>query len=316
MRVGLLFGVLSGALWGVVFLFPALLPQFPPMLLSIGRYLLYGVVSVVLAAPWLPSLLGRLERKDAWLLLELALTGNLIYYVFLASAVQWTGVAATSLIIGATPVLITLLGRGDHQAPPMRQLVLPLLLVLAGVACINFDTLNSAHAQVRPLGERLLGMACAIAAMASWSWYAVRNARFLKSQARFDSNQWALLGGIATGLVAGLLWLLLWKLWPESVTPQGHDAPPWLRFWLLNLFLAVACSWLGNALWNAATRRLPLTLGGQMLVFETLFAMFYGFIWAKRLPTMLEYTAIVLLVSGVVAMAHRHAIPARPVPAH
>jgi len=302
MRLGVLFGVASGAAWGAVFLVPALLSQFHPLLLAGGRYLLYGAVSLLLVGRALPRLWRRLEKGELRLLVELALTGNLIYYVLLAGAVQMAGVASTSLIIGATPVVITLLGRRDAGAVSLRRLVVPLGMVLAGVACINLDVLLSAHAQARPLGERVLGMALAVGAVLSWAWYAARNARFLQSQSRFDGNQWSLLWGLVTGALGGLVWLAV--------------SADWARFWGLNLFLAIACSWFGNWMWNAAARRLPLTLSGQMLVFETLFALLYGFTWAQRWPTMLELVAVGLLVAGVVMSARRHAQPpgAAPVP--
>lgn len=310
MRLGILFGVLSGAVWGLVFLVPVLLPQFSPVLLSLGRYLLYGAVSVLLAAPWLKRLLRRLTWADLRLLLELALTGNLVYYVLLASAVQLTGVAATSLIIGTIPVLITLLGRGDAGAAPLRQLVLPLLLVLLGVACVNLDVFISGHALQRPLSERIIGVLCAVGAVLSWAWFALRNARFLQGQDRFDSNQWSLLWGIVTGLVGAVVWLVLLALpWPLA-RPEGLVQADWNRFWLFNLVLAVLCSWFGNAMWNAAARRLPVTLGGQMLVFETAFAMLYGFIWAQRWPTLLELAALALLIAGVLLSARRHQVAA------
>jgi drug/metabolite transporter (DMT)-like permease len=316
MRAGIVFGVLSGAAWGFVFLVPALLPQFPPLLLASGRYLLYGLVSLLLAWPWLPRLVRRFERGDLRLLVELALTGNLVYYVLLASAVQMAGVASTSLIIGATPVVITLLGRRDAGAVSMRRLLVPLGMVLAGVACINLDVLLSAHAQARPLGERALGMALAAGAVLSWAWYAARNARFLQSQSRFDGNQWSLLWGIVTGALGGLIWLAVLALPGDAFLPDaGTTSADWTRFWGLNLFLAIACSWFGNWMWNAAARRLPLTLSGQMLVFETLFALLYGFTWAQRWPTPLEIVAVLLLVCGVVLSARRHAQPAAMAPA-
>ncbi len=311
MRLGIVFGVLSGAAWGAVFLVPALLPQFPPLLLACGRYLLYGAVSLVLAWPQLSRLLSRLERGDVRLLLELALTGNLVYYVLLASAVQMAGVASTSLIIGATPVVITLLGRRDAGALPLRRLVVPLGLVMAGVACVNLDVLLSVHAQTRPLGERVLGMVLAACAVLSWAWYAARNARFLQAQSRFDDNQWSLLWGMVTGALGGLVWLLVLVLPGDAFVPTaGTTSADWMRFWGLNLFLAIACSWFGNWMWNAAARRLPLTLSGQMLVFETLFALLYGFAWAQRWPTVLEILATFLLVIGVSLSARRHARPA------
>jgi drug/metabolite transporter (DMT)-like permease len=81
----------------------------------------------------------------------------------------------------------------------------------------------------------------------------------------------------------------------------------WHNFWLLNLGLAIGASWLGNGLWNAASKRLPLTLSGQMIVFETLFALLYAFIYDHRLPRPLEITAIALLVAGVSWSVRQHA---------
>ena len=73
--------------------------------------------------------------------------------------------------------------------------------------------------------------------------------------------------------------------------------------------MAVVASILGNAFWNRASRLLPLTLTGQMIVFETLFALLYAFAWQRRWPSLLELLAIVLLVGGVLLCAHAHRTP-------
>jgi hypothetical protein len=52
-------------------------------------------------------------------------------------------VAATSLIIGVLPISVTLMGHKDHGSVPLRQLALPLLLVAAGIACINSTCFRS-----------------------------------------------------------------------------------------------------------------------------------------------------------------------------
>ena len=91
-------------------------------------------------------------------------------------------------------------------------------------------------------------------------------------------------------------------------------AERWQSFWLVNLVLAVVASWLGYTFWNASTRRLPLTLSGQMVVFETLFALVYGFVYIQRLPTLLEGFAILLLLGGVCAAVARHGKPAVTAP--
>lgn len=310
MRYGVVFGVLAGAVWGIVFLVPALLPEFSPLLLSSGRYIMYGLFSLLLALPWLPGMLRKITRQDLGLLVKLALTGNLIYYLGLATAVQMSGVAVTSLIIGTTPVVITLLLRRDAGALPLRLLAWPIAMVLAGVLLINLDLMLSPHAQARPMTERLIGLFAAVAAVLSWAWYAAHNARFLKSQTRFNDNQWSLLWGIVTGALGGLIWLLVWLLPGDVAGLAEHTARGgWLRFWTASLGVAIVCSWFGNWMWNAAARRLPVTLGGQMLVFETLFALLYGFIWAERWPTWLEVVSILLLVGGVVFAARRHVPP-------
>jgi drug/metabolite transporter (DMT)-like permease len=51
---------------------------------------------------------------------------------------------------------------------------------------------------------------------------------------------------------------------------------------------------------------LPLTLSGQLIVFETLFALLYGFVYDARLPRPLEAAAIVLLIAGVMWSVRRH----------
>ena len=77
MQRGVVYGVMAGALWGMVFLVPRLLPDFSPLLLGAGRYTMYGVVSLVAAMPAARSLLARLSREDLRALVTLALAGNI-----------------------------------------------------------------------------------------------------------------------------------------------------------------------------------------------------------------------------------------------
>jgi drug/metabolite transporter (DMT)-like permease len=68
----------------------------------------------------------------------------------------------------------------------------------------------------------------------------------------------------------------------------------------------------GNHLWNIASRRLPVTLTGQLILFETVSAMLYGFAWRAQPPRVLELVAIALLVAGVTWSVRLHATPAVP----
>jgi drug/metabolite transporter (DMT)-like permease len=306
MQRGVAYGVMAGALWGMVFLVPRVLPDFSPLLLSAGRYTMYGVVALAAALPTARSLLKRLTREDLVALVKLALGGNLLYYLLLTAAVHLVGIAPASLIVGVLPVTVTLMGRGDRGAVPLARLAWPLAVVMAGIVCINIDVFTAADGTPAGVLTKLLGLACAVGALGCWTWFAVENTRYLQRHTHFSGNEWSVLWGVVTGALGAALWLAIAALPPGG--PQGELAQSrWHSFWALNLVLAIGASWLGNGLWNAASKRLPLTLSGQMIVFETLFALLYAFIYDERLPRPLELAAILLLVAGVCWSVRQHA---------
>lgn len=304
MRRGVAYGVLAGALWGTVFVTPRVLGDFPPLLLAAGRYVMYGGVALLASLPSLRGLAARLTRRDLAALLLQALLGNFLYYICLGTAVGLVGIAPTTLIIGLLPVTVTLAGLGDHGSIPLRRLALPLLTLAAGIACINIDLFTSA-AQTASVGHKLFGLACATGALACWTWYAVSNARYLRAQQRFTGHEWSTLWGIVSGLIGVLVWCGV-GLQPGHALLHVVADTRWPAFWMINLGLAVGASWLGNGLWNAASRRLPLTLSGQLIVFETVFALCYGWAYDSRWPRPLEFAALVLELAGVYASVRRH----------
>ncbi|MBD8655717.1 DMT family transporter [Oxalobacteraceae sp. CFBP 13730] len=301
MGIGVLCGLLAGAMWGIVFLAPAYLAAFTPLQLTVGRYLAYGALALVLVGPRLRTLLARLNRADLWALVRHALAGNLVYYVLLAYGVQYAGIAPTSLIVGMVPLVVTLLGRHDHGAVPLRRMLAPLLLVAAGIACINLDTF--AHAPVDASAIAIAGgVLCAAGALLCWSWYALDNARYLKNNPHFSSAEWSALYGLATGVLSLLLApIAFWDA--GSVATGEHD---WTVFWICNALLALGASVIGNHFWNVASRRVPVTLGGQLILFETLFALLYGCIYRGAAPRPLELAAIALLIAGVAWSVRLH----------
>lgn len=309
---GLAFGVGAGALWGFVFLAPQLLPMFSPLALSAARYVLYGALSLAIVVVTRPSLLRDTSRHEWLALVLLALPGNVVYFLFLAGAVQRAGVAPVSLIVGMVPVTATLLAaidrRRDVDTVPLRRLLLPLTMAVAGAVCIYLDApASTGHGDRR---THLVGLLFAFGALISWTIFAVENARFLRAHPQISSRSWSLLSGVATGVVslAVLVPPLLWSpaLLTTSSTTTTLTGTDWWRFAAINAGVALGASVVGNGFWNAASRRLPLTLSGQMIVFETLFALAYGFAVEGRGPHALEVLAAALLIGGVVLSARRH----------
>jgi len=297
--MGVLCGMGAGALWGLVFLAPELARAFSPLQLTVGRYLAYGLLSALLVAPRRRRLGALLSLRD-WLALGwLALAGNTLYYVLLATAVQTGGIAMTSLVIGFLPVAVTIIGSRDRSAVPLARLTPSLLLCAAGAVCIGWQAIAApASGSVR---DQLIGLACAIGALASWTAFAVSNSRCLARLDRVSVHDWNLLIGIVTGVQALLLI-------PATLALDDWNraAGDWATFAGVSIGVAIFASLAGNTLWNRMSRLLPLTLVGQMILFETLFALLYAFLWEQRLPTATEAAAFVLVVLSVVSCLSAH----------
>ncbi len=178
MALGIANGVAAGALWGVVFLAPAVLQSFNALQLSAGRYLVYGLIAVALLLPRWKRLAPRLGRAEWIGLLWLSLAGNLVYFLLLATAVQWAGGAAASLIVGLIPVVVTLVGVREQGAVPLRQLLPALGLCVLGVGLVGWEALMSEHLAT-PWRQRLIGLLCAFGALFSWALYSIGNSRWL-----------------------------------------------------------------------------------------------------------------------------------------
>jgi drug/metabolite transporter (DMT)-like permease len=308
-RWGIAAGVLACALWGLVFLAPELTPGFTALQLSAGRYLAYGLVAAVLIAPSWRRLAGQLTGREWRGLVWLGLTGNLVYYVLLANAVQLGGVAMTSLVIGLLPVIVTVVGARDRHAVPLRRLAPSLVLSLAGLVCISWQSLATAQ---QPGQQSVAGLLCALGALLSWTAYVVSNSRWLGKLHAISAHEWSLLTGVVTGAMALVLAVpaFLPDLVSASAVPHVElGVAAWMMFAGVVIGVAVLCSVIGNGLWNIASRILPLTMTGQLIVFETVFAVLYGFMWEQRWPTMAEALALALLLGGVALCASAHRPP-------
>ncbi|SFG01702.1 Threonine/homoserine efflux transporter RhtA [Duganella sp. CF458] len=290
--LGIIAGIIAGAFWGLVFLAPELTRGFTPIQLSAGRYVAYGLIAAILVSRSWRRLFATLTWREWKALAWLSFTGNIIYYFFLAKAVQTGGIAMASIVIGLLPVVITLVGSRDAGAVPLRSLLPSIALSTAGLSCISWQHLQSGSPA---------GLLYASGALASWTAYAVGNSRWLARLQSVTPHEWSMLTGLVTGAEA----LLLAVPALSSGAPQ-HSASEWLYFAAVVTSVAILCSIIGNGFWNYASRALPLTLTGQMIVFETLFAALYGFLWEARWPTIVETLAMGLLVSGVASCALAH----------
>ncbi len=304
MAVGTLFALAAGLLWGLVFVVPLLLPQYPAALLSASRYLAFGLIALPLA--WLDrARLAELTRADWIEALKLAAVGNLLYYLLLASAIQHAGAPLPTMIIGTLPVVIAITsnlrdGRRDGRLPWLR-LAPSLLLIGAGIALVNQAESAQLLAGGADASSRYaLGALLAVGAVACWTWYPIRNADWLRHHAGRSPRTWATAQGVATlplAAVALLLFLLIAPVTGSAIELPLGPTPE--RFIALMLATGLLASWLGTLCWNEASQRLPTSIVGQLIVFETLAALAYAYILRGEWPGSMTLAGIALLVIGV-----------------
>jgi drug/metabolite transporter (DMT)-like permease len=301
---GSLFALAAGLMWGLVFVGPLLLPEYPAALQSFGRYLAFGLIALPLA--WLDRAALRQLTRDDWIeALKLALVGNIVYYLFLASSIQRAGGPLPTMIIGTLPVVIAITSnlrdaRRDGRLP-WGQLAPSLLLIAAGIACVNHSELATLRADPSAdLARYAIGALLAVGAVACWTWYPIRNADWLRAHGGRNPRSWATAQGVATLPLALLGYALWWGFtaWRGDTFPMPLGPRPWFFVGLM-LAIGLLASWLGTLCWNEASQRLPTTLAGQLIVFETLSALAYAFVLRGRAPEALSLLGIGLLIAGV-----------------
>ncbi|PVE08408.1 DMT family transporter [Limnohabitans sp. Rim28] len=317
MLSGVLFALAAGLMWGLVFVGPLLLPDYPAALHTFGRYLAFGLIALPLAFVDRAEI-RRLTRADWWVALKLAAIGNVLYYLFLSSAIQRAGGALPTMVIGTLPVVIAVAANVlNHQRDgrfPWRQLAPPLALILLGIACVHHvewtTLLQNPQADT---ARYITGAALAVCAMVCWTWYPLKNADWLRGHPDRNPRVWATAQGIATLPLALLGYAAFW-LW-SSATQDSLPMPLGPRpFEFLGLMMTIAllASWLGTLCWNAASQRLPTALAGQLIVFETLAALGYAFWLRGQWPEPLTLAGIALLVLGVIGGVRVKAVEAKP----
>jgi drug/metabolite transporter (DMT)-like permease len=315
MWTGIFFALAAGLMWGLVFVTPLLLPEYPAALLSFGRYLAFGLIALPLA--WLDrARLRQLTRADWLEALKLAAVGNIVYYLFLASSIQHAGAPLPTMIIGTLPVVIAISSNlRDHRRDgrlPWRRLLPSLALIAAGIALVHQVEADHLRADAgADLGRYALGALLALGAVVCWTWYPLRNADWLRAHADRPPGTWATAQGVAT-LPLALLGYLGWWGWSafgDASFPMPLGPRPW-AFVALMCAVGLFASWLGTLCWNEASQRLPTTLVGQLIVFETLSALAYAYLLRGRMPEPATLAGIALLVAGVL-----WALRVRPEPA-
>jgi len=325
-----MFALAAGLMWGLVFVGPLMLADYPAVMLSFGRYLAFGLIALPLG--WLDRAnLRELTRADWLEALKLALVGNIVYYLFLASAIQRAGAPLPTMIIGTLPVVIATCANARNAARdgklPWRRLAPSLGLIALGIGLVNQAEWTAMREDPAADTTRYaLGALLAVGAVVCWTWYPLRNADWLRKNcdsldasrrpsereraslgaARRDApparnpRSWATAQGLATLPLAVAGYALTWVWFGATDAPWAMPLGPRPEAFIgLMLAIGLLSSWIGTLCWNEASQRLPTNLAGQLIVFETLSALAYAFVLRGAWPGPATLAGIALLIVGV-----------------
>ena len=300
--IGVLCGVGANLFWGLAFLMPLLFPDSDAAALALGRYLVFGVVSVGIMIFARGAGMRGLGRRVWLTALVFAFAGHLGYYFFLVQGIIHTGAPITTVILGTLPVTVALTGNWVRREFPFSRLLVPLGFITIGLILVNLMEVDWRTAFSGRSGMNwVIGVASALTALGLWTSYAVANANFLRRHPEISSANWSTLMGVCA------LALSLVALPVAAVSGGVHidGADTILPLLVGSLVLGVLVSWVGTLLWNRSSGSVPISIAGQLVVVQVIAGLIYVFTWYGRMPPPPELAGIALLIGGVLLAIQR-----------
>ena len=298
---GVFCGLFACALWGLTYLLPVLLPAYDTSYIALSRAFVMGAVSLIIWSVARQSF-AVIKRKDWIYATKISIIGNLVQAWFLMLSVQYAGVPIAGICFGGVPVLVALVSnarekRRGHPFVPLSRLWIPLCAIAVGFILINYTELavfTQTHSGNTT--EFFFGLGCGIISTLMWTWYPIRNADWLLSHPKVSPVTWTAAQCLVLFPLSAIVYLIVFYL--DDPMPSLLGPNP-LLYVLLMIWAGLFCSWIATVLWNVCSASLPTALVGQLLVFETIFAVVYGHIQRLQWPSLSMFCGTTLLIFGI-----------------
>lgn len=293
------FALAACFIWGLIFVIPQFLTGSSAIEVAIGRYFFYGLISLSILLYNPLRMTSKLPSTIWFKALKFSLMTNIVYYTAIVLGLRYASPSITALIIGLSPIAISIYGNFVEKTGSLKNILIPSLLIVLGLVLVNVAAFSDDKSHIS-LSEYAFGLFCALIALVAWSWFVVANAQFLKSNRTLSSGQWSTAIGIATLFWVVIFWVVL-TIWQQQQVHTGFAMSDDFQNYVYgSLVLGLLCSWAGNYLWNHASSTLPLSLAGQLTIFETIFGLIFVYLVEQRFPGPLELTGIVFMIGGIV----------------
>lgn len=285
LTLGILAGIATGMLWGIVFIVPQALPDFTPLELSLGRYFFFGLASCfTLKRTW--GHFKSFSFRDKWQVFWLSAAGFWLYTILLFWAVNEAGGILATLVIGLLPITIPLVAKKTWRIGAVfaggLALLFAGLLVLQGAPLLQGAAPTLTWKGLIPL----------LSCLVLWTWFGIKNTDFVQKYPAAKVSLTNLMG-ISSFIILAVIGVVM----VDMKALLNHENFPMFVFW--SAVIGAGSSWAANILWNICSSHCPASISGPLVVAETSFGVIYCFMFEKRLPAAHEAVALMLFGLGV-----------------
>lgn len=296
---GILLVIGACVIWGLIYAVPLFMTGFNPIEVAMGRYLSFGTLSVAYMGLFRREILKKIP-KSLWLTaLWLAFLANVGFYPAAVLCMRYSHAAIAALILGLSPISIALYGNWKTQECSFKSLIFPCVTIFIGLILVNIPSLQNSALEGSHTWY-FVGLVAGFIALGLWSIYAVANGKTIKEHPEISASDWCGIIGMGTFvLTLSAVPFYAWIMGAEHMHKFFFVTPELQKYLLGSLILGMFCSWVGFYLWNRGSSILPVSLAGQLTIFETLFGLIYVYLIESRLPTEIELAGVAIMLAAI-----------------
>lgn len=290
--------ILACFLWGMVFAMPVYLDDFSSMDIILGRFVVYGILSIICFIFFINKNQRKICLKYWKEAASCAIVMNLIYFSSLIYGSRYTSPSIITLIIGTGPITITIFSCLLNKTKKLLHLfILPSAVIFLGLCLISIESIKNDITNLTP-SEHVQGFIFGLISLSAWTWYVIYNSKVLRENKEINPVHWTALIGAITFMftLVGLYFQISLneaEYFLQFSWENGKD------FWFGVLVLGIFCSWAAFSLWNMAGSRLHPAISGQVSILETIFGVALIYMAQRQVPSFLEIAGAFCMLSGV-----------------
>ena len=180
------------AAWAFSFNFvvPFVIGEFSTFDFAFVRHVVSGMIGLCILV--MESEVSRyLTLRNYLVTAWLAFIGYVGYFLTVTGAAIYCGPVIAPAFLAVVPIVLALVGNQRQRSLPWRSLMMPLILVLAGLVFVNGAAFANGSLDT---GRSLwIGIPLAITAVVLWVWFAIANQAALAARPDMPSAVWSAL---------------------------------------------------------------------------------------------------------------------------